>query len=181
MSSPDRPRTLQRPSRIRCSQTITRPTGAAEFAPGCIRRRDPPVTPRRGRLPRRPEQQCACQAASLETAPDPLRKVGMSARSMPAERAAKRTLMSSQPPFSIRAFLRSQEALLVHFNTPMSTRHPSCYPADLEDAKTIVGQPLSFCTIQKNDRGPWQGGPPADANAAGSVGLVIDVNDIVRW
>lgn len=86
--------------------------------------------------------------------------------------------MSSQPPFSIRSFLRSQEAVLVHFNTPMSTKHPTCFPADLEDAKTLVGKRLSFCTIQKNDRGPWQGGHPANANAAGSVGLVVDVNDI---
>ncbi len=86
--------------------------------------------------------------------------------------------MSSQPPFSIRSFLRNQEALLVHFNTPMSTKHPTGFPADLEDAKTLCGQRLSFCTIQKNDRGPWQGGHPANANAAGSVGLVVDVNDI---
>ena len=86
--------------------------------------------------------------------------------------------MSGQRPFSIRSFLRSQEALLVHFNTPMSTKHPTGFPADLEDAKTLVGERLSFCTIQKNDRGPWQGGHPADANAAGSVGLVVDVIDI---
>lgn len=86
--------------------------------------------------------------------------------------------MSSQPPFSIRSFLRSQEALLVHFNTPMSTKHPTGFPADLEDAKTLVEKRLSFCTIQENDRGPWQGGHPANANAAGSVGLVVDVNDI---
>jgi hypothetical protein len=85
--------------------------------------------------------------------------------------------MSSQSPFSIRSFLCSQEALLVHFNTPMSTRHPTCFPADLEDAKTLVGQRLSFCTIQKHDRGPWQGGHPAYANAVGSVGLVVDVKD----
>ena len=86
--------------------------------------------------------------------------------------------ISSKSPFSIRSFLRSQEALLVHFNTPMSTKHPTGFPADLEDAKTLVGKPLSFCTIQKNDRGPWQGGHPADANAAGSVGLVVDVNEM---
>jgi hypothetical protein len=85
--------------------------------------------------------------------------------------------MSSQPLFSIRSFLRSQEALLVHFNTPMSTNHPTCFPADLEDAKTLVGKRLSFCTIQKNDRGPCQVDHPANANAAGSVGLVVDVND----
>lgn len=79
--------------------------------------------------------------------------------------------------FSIRNFLREHEALLVHFNTPMSVRHPSCFPNDLRDAKSIRDVPLSFSTIQANDRGPAQGGLPADANAAGSVGLVVDISD----
>lgn len=86
--------------------------------------------------------------------------------------------MSSPPAFSVRSFLRNQEALLVHFNTPMSRNHPTAFPSDLMVAKTLVGQRLSFCTIQKDDRGPWQGGNPADANAAGSVGLIVDVRDV---
>jgi hypothetical protein len=86
--------------------------------------------------------------------------------------------MSSQSPFSIRSFLRSQEALLVHFNTPMSTKHSTGFPDDLKVAKGLTGQKLSFCTVMKNDRGPWQGGRPADANAPGSVGIVVDVQDV---
>ncbi|HQU69773.1 MAG TPA: hypothetical protein PLI43_16455 [Albidovulum sp.] len=66
----------------------------------------------------------------------------------------------------------------MHFNTPMSSKHPTGFPNDLIAAKGLTGQKLSFATIQKNDRGPWQGGNPADANAAGSVGLVVDVKDI---
>lgn len=80
-------------------------------------------------------------------------------------------------PFSIRTFLRAQQALLVHFNTPMSTQHPTGFPNDLVDAKGLAGCRLSFSTIHKNDRGPWQGGNPADANAGGSIGLVVDVKD----
>lgn len=81
-------------------------------------------------------------------------------------------------PFSVRSFLRAQEALLVHFNTPMSTKHPTGFPGDLIVARGLTAQKLSFATIQKNDRGPWQGGYPADANSAGSVGLVVDVKDV---
>jgi hypothetical protein len=84
--------------------------------------------------------------------------------------------MNAATPFSVRAFLRSREALLVHFNTPMSLNHPTGFPNDLHSAKTLAG-PLSFSTIQVGDRGPWQGGHPADANAGGSVGLIVDVND----
>lgn len=85
--------------------------------------------------------------------------------------------MSNTAPFSVSTFLRAQEALLVHFNTPMSTKHPTAFPNDLIVAKGLAGRRLSFATIQKNDRGPWQGGNPADANAAGSVGLVVDIKD----
>lgn len=67
---------------------------------------------------------------------------------------------------------------MVHFNTPMSTKHPTGFPDDLIVARGLTGQRLSFATIQKNDRGPWQGGHPADANAVGSVGLVVDVKDV---
>ena len=60
----------------------------------------------------------------------------------------------------------------------MSTRHQTAFPNDLIVAKRLVGEKLSFATIQKSDVGPWQGGNPADANAGGSVGLVVDVNDV---
>lgn len=86
--------------------------------------------------------------------------------------------MSSSEHFFVRSFLRAHEALLVHFNTPMSTRHPAGFPKDLIVAKGLNGQRLSFATIQGNDRGPWQVGHPADANGAGSVGLVVDVEDV---
>lgn len=66
---------------------------------------------------------------------------------------------------------------MVHFNTPMSTKHPTGFPDDLKVAKGLIGQKLSFCTVLKNDRGPWQGGAPADANAPGSVGIIVDVQD----
>jgi hypothetical protein len=85
--------------------------------------------------------------------------------------------MGTSSPFSIRSFLRIREALLVHFNTPMSVNHPTGFPDDLRHAKGLVGHPISFSTIQVGDRGPWQGGPPADANAAGSVGMIVDVQE----
>lgn len=86
--------------------------------------------------------------------------------------------MSSSEHFSVRSFLRAHEALLVHFNTPMSTKHPTGFPNDMIFAKGLAGQRLSFSTIQRDDRGPWQGGNPADANASGSVGLVVDIKDV---
>lgn len=67
--------------------------------------------------------------------------------------------------------------MLVHFNTPMSVNHPSGFPGDLHNAKALAGCRLSFSTIQAGDRGPWQGGNPADANAGGSVGIVVDINE----
>lgn len=59
----------------------------------------------------------------------------------------------------------------------MSTNHSAGFPIDLIVARGLAGQKLSFSTIQKNDRGPWQVDNPADANAGGSVGLVVDVKD----
>jgi hypothetical protein len=42
----------------------------------------------------------------------------------------------------------------------MSTKHPAGFPDDLIVAKGLAGEKLSFVTIQKNDRGSWQGGHP---------------------
>ena len=67
---------------------------------------------------------------------------------------------------------------MVHFNTPMSVNHPTGFPDDLQNAMTLTGCPISFSTIQVKDRGPWQGGHPADANAGGSVGVVVDIKDV---
>ena len=69
-----------------------------------------------------------------------------------------------------RDFLRTRKAVLVHFNTVMSTRHEIGFPNDLIDAKSMVG-PLSFSTIQAGDTGPLT----SSANAPGSVGLVVDI------
>lgn len=84
--------------------------------------------------------------------------------------------MSGDKKFSLRQFLKDREALLVHFNTPMSG-HCTGFPDDLHQASKLKGVPLSFSTIQANDRGPWQGGPPSDTNAGGSVGLVVDIKE----
>lgn len=84
--------------------------------------------------------------------------------------------MSAPPTFSIRDFLYAQEALLVHFNTPMS-QHPTGFPQDLRDAQRLTGHSLSFSTIQIGDLGPTQIAPAA-ANAGGSVGMIVDINDV---
>ena len=84
--------------------------------------------------------------------------------------------MSSVSDFSPRAFLRQREALLVHFNTPMS-EHRTGFPEDLHDAANLRDTPISFSTIQVGDRGPCHVNPPSDANAGGSIGLVVDILD----
>jgi hypothetical protein len=85
--------------------------------------------------------------------------------------------MSGVPTFSPRQFLKSREALLVHFNTPM-TSHPTGFPKDLHDARKLVATEIPFSTIQVTDNGPWQVRPPSDANAVGSVGLIVDIKDV---
>jgi hypothetical protein len=81
------------------------------------------------------------------------------------------------PPFSIRDFLRVREALLVHFSTLMSNHPDLVFPHDLRNAMALRGEPLSFSTIQAGDVGPYQvpGMDPADANAAGSIGIIVDI------
>jgi len=79
--------------------------------------------------------------------------------------------------FSVRQFLRARRALLVHFNTPMS-RHETGFPSDLRDAMSLKDTPACFSTIQVGDRGPGQViGNWNQANAGGSVGLVVDVTE----
>jgi hypothetical protein len=84
--------------------------------------------------------------------------------------------MTTPSDFSVRQFLRERGALLVHFNTPMSKKG-SGFPSDLVNAKNLAGRGLSFSTIQATDRGPRQVGNFLDANAGGSVGIVVDVRD----
>jgi hypothetical protein len=90
---------------------------------------------------------------------------------------------SSPPEFSIREFLREREALLVHFSTPMSNHREIYFPDDLRTAARIQGKGLFFSTIQANDIGPHQDPAmePGDANAGGSIGLIVDIpsNDCV--
>jgi len=83
--------------------------------------------------------------------------------------------MDGLSEFSPRRFLRDREALLIHFNTPMSVNHPTGFPDDLRQASGLKGTPLSFSTIQGADQGPWQGGDLA--NAGGSVGVIVDIKE----
>jgi hypothetical protein len=84
--------------------------------------------------------------------------------------------------FSVRDFLRDREALLVHFSTP-NTLHPDLFfPDDLKQAARLQDEILSFSTVLRTDVGPYQGGlHPEDANAQGSIGIVVDIatNDSV--
>lgn len=82
-------------------------------------------------------------------------------------------------PFSVRRFLRERKALLVHFSTPMS-RHEYLFPDDLRNAMKLVETPISFSTILSDDVGPHShpGMAPHEANADGSVGIVVDVDDV---
>jgi hypothetical protein len=88
----------------------------------------------------------------------------------------------SNQRFSVRDFLRDREALLVHFSTP-NTLHPDLFfPDDLKQAARLQDEILSFSTVLRTDVGPYQGGlHPEDANAQGSVGIVVDIatNDCV--
>ncbi|WLA63799.1 hypothetical protein [Bradyrhizobium diazoefficiens] len=93
------------------------------------------------------------------------------------------TTPPDQTEFSIRAFLREREALLVHFSTLMSNHPHLLFPEDLRQAAGLAGVPLSFSTIMAGDVGPYQDPDidPADANAGGSIGIIVDIhsNDCV--
>lgn len=88
-------------------------------------------------------------------------------------------MISKGTEFSVRRFLKGRGALVVHFSTPMS-RHEHLFPDDLRNAMNLENIPLSFSTILPCDAGPY--GQPsmraADANAGGSVGIVVDVCDV---
>ena len=70
--------------------------------------------------------------------------------------------------FSIRDFLRSRKALLVHFSGP-TTRHTDLvFPDDLRKAMTLGNIGLAFSTILVGDN---------ENNATGSVGIVVDITE----
>ena len=85
--------------------------------------------------------------------------------------------MSAAVIFSPRKFLKERNALLVHFNTPMS-EHETGFPEDIRNAMTLRGVPISFSTIQAGDLGPCNISPASAANAGGSVGMVVDILDM---
>ena len=80
--------------------------------------------------------------------------------------------------FSIRNFLREREALLVHFSSPMRTCRSTKFPDDLKTAmrlkKGIVCFSL-FC-VTMSDFLQVQGSTEKE-NAAGNVGLVVDIKN----
>src|SRR5271166_413602 len=73
--------------------------------------------------------------------------------------------------FSPRQFLRTRQAVLVHFSTVMSGSELP-FPEDLHNAMNLKGEVLSFSTIQLGDTSPHRG----RGGAEGSVGLLIDIS-----
>jgi hypothetical protein len=73
--------------------------------------------------------------------------------------------------FSIRDFLRTRKALLVHFSTVMARRPKLVFPNDLIQAMRLRDTPLSFSTIEIGDTIPHVG----RGGAEGSIGLLIDL------
>lgn len=87
-------------------------------------------------------------------------------------------MTDSKTPFSVREFLHEREALLVHFSTPMTRHEDLLFPYDLQKAMQLTDVPLSFSTIQSQDRGPYHPGVTfEEANAVGSVGIIVDIQD----
>lgn len=78
----------------------------------------------------------------------------------------------TKPVFSSRTFLRSRQAVLVHFSTVMAERPDLLFPEDLRRAITLKETPLSFSTIQVGDTNPHMAGR---GGAEGSVGLLVDL------
>jgi hypothetical protein len=65
----------------------------------------------------------------------------------------------------------------------MSSHPDLLFPEDLRIAAKLADEPLAFSTIQAGDIGPHQapGMDPADANAGGSIGIIVNIpsNDCV--
>lgn len=79
--------------------------------------------------------------------------------------------MTARGIFSPREFLRSRQAILVHFSTVMTGRPELVFLNDLHTAVTLQNAPLSFSTIQSGDTHPSVG----KGGAEGSVGLLADI------
>ncbi len=74
--------------------------------------------------------------------------------------------------FSPREFLRSRQAVLVHFSTVMTSRPELTFPDDMRQAMGLTGIPLAFSTIQRGDTNPFGSGR---GGAEGSVGIIVDI------
>jgi hypothetical protein len=73
--------------------------------------------------------------------------------------------------FSIRDFLRTRKAVLVHFSTVMARRADLVFPNDLTRAMGLRDTPLSFSTIEIGDTSPDAG----RGGAEGCIGLLVDL------
>lgn len=74
-------------------------------------------------------------------------------------------------PFLPRTFLRTRNAVLVHFSTVMTSRRDLLFPRDIQQAMALKGHPLSFSTIQPGDTSPHIG----RGGAEGSIGMLVDI------
>jgi hypothetical protein len=77
--------------------------------------------------------------------------------------------------FSPREFLRSRQAVLVHFSTLMTSRPELMFPDDMRRAMGLTGIPLAFSTIQPGDTNPHRGGR---GGAEGSIGIIVDIGPV---
>jgi hypothetical protein len=75
--------------------------------------------------------------------------------------------------FSIRQFLRSRKALLVHFSTTRARSVNVGFPDDLNFAMALRGVALSFSTITVGDVTPYGWWP--GTGAEGAIGVVVDL------
>ena len=79
--------------------------------------------------------------------------------------------------FSVRNFLKSRNALLVHFSTPM-TQHDFLFPGDLINAINLRDTALAFSTILASDKGahPYHVNKLEKSNAGGCIGILVDIS-----
>jgi hypothetical protein len=78
----------------------------------------------------------------------------------------------------LRGFLAERGALVVHFSTPMRHDDNLRFPDDLIRAQTMSEKGLCCSTILATDVGPGEPGiDPADANAVGRIGIILDFGD----
>ena len=77
-------------------------------------------------------------------------------------------MSTADATFSVRKFLRSREALLVHFSGPTTGHTDLVFPDDLRKAMTLGRIGLAFSTILVGDN---------ENNATGSVGIAVDITD----